>query len=722
MSSATQIKASVRKNKNGEIENVKLIPLPVYDNIEDINSESDNPVIGLLQGRLVKLDPDGTIHEYVTTAATPSPEDQPSTPTVNGGGSNVTPPSQPAATAQFQKGVSVFQTTGLLADFNAPTATDPHQVGNTMVEEESGKLKFTFDLNDGEKVGVNKDLSGNLVRGFNFTINVDVNAEIDYGNTIAQFWLDGYTGDFIQIRLDPDEFLNDSYYHLVIHTADNEYDYSQLSDKCYVRLQKGVDYNLELVVTDKSIDLIDRSPTNNTNYKTMFSFQLKPNFKRLDNEMKYIGGVFLGRFYAKAMSGVMYLSDLEFTREYVYPDVTFNTELEELQEACRGWAERSVRVDGVIFKKDKINLPVYFSNRPSSISEGQSYGMVVAYVLEDQTLFDTIFTANRTKFCRLNSTDPAINTVAPDLMGWAYDPLREQVDDWNFATDADVYTAYMLYLAHDKWGSAGLHNYKAEADKIVAQLKQFNIRTITLNGEANIKVFTTDIFQQTKDPFEYNPSYSAPAMFRLFATETSDPVWDEVADDSYKVNEKVANDTFRGMEGVGLVPNFCALTTNGELRDVRQDESRIGKHGADAFRTHGLIEMDRRFNNSSLASAYLANNPAPFFLNEYNNKNNINAEYMYDGTIPINEDGSLVLYEKTMYNYTAYYSINQLDTAQAALLKTNKLDGLLNLHPAGSFYRDNSFKVGDYEGIYSYFGGWHPIFYKSIDLEIIKSA
>ncbi|WP_027630840.1 glycosyl hydrolase family 8 [Ruminiclostridium cellobioparum] len=171
-----------------------------------------------------------------------------------------------------------------------------------------------------------------------------------------------------------------------------------------------------------------------------------------------------------------------------------------------------------------------------TVSEGLGYGMILAVYFGEQSLFDDLY---RYVKLFLNSNG---------LMSWHIDSSGNIVgtDGIGAATDADEDIAIALVFAHKKWGSNGSIQYESEAKNYIS------------------KIFTKMVEQGTYvlkpgDTFGgsncTNPSYFAPAWYRIFADFTGNAAWNNVADKCYEIVDRAKN------SNTGLVPDWC--TANG---------------------------------------------------------------------------------------------------------------------------------------------------------------
>lgn len=109
------------------------------------------------------------------------------------------------------------------------------------------------------------------------------------------------------------------------------------------------------------------------------------------------------------------------------------------------------------------------ANGNISHSEGQGYGLLLAYLAGQQADFELIWSFTRTDMLIRND----------GLSVWKWDPsVRPHITDSNNASDGDILIAYALALAAQKWNNP---DYRNSAAMIAASLLKKQI--ITHNGE-----------------------------------------------------------------------------------------------------------------------------------------------------------------------------------------------------------------------------------------------
>ncbi|MDB6426386.1 glycosyl hydrolase family 8 [Curtobacterium sp. 20TX0008] len=153
-----------------------------------------------------------------------------------------------------------------------------------------------------------------------------------------------------------------------------------------------------------------------------------------------------------------------------------------------------------------------------TVSEGQAYGLLIAYADDDRATFGQIWSWTK----RHLVTDD-------DLLAWRWTP-EDGVVDGQSASDADLDAARALVLAGDRWGderytAAG----RAMASAILEhETAETDLGTILLPGP-----------WADTEPYRYDASYASPAAFRVLERATGDRRWAELTEGSRAVTAAV---------------------------------------------------------------------------------------------------------------------------------------------------------------------------------------
>ena len=226
-------------------------------------------------------------------------------------------------------------------------------------------------------------------------------------------------------------------------------------------------------------------------------------------------------------------------------------------------------------------------NNNDTVSEGIAYGMEMAVYMVDKATFDGLWAYAKAR------------RDGKGLMNWHYDANGGVVGN-GAATDADEDMAFALVMADKQWGG-----YSADANALIGAILASEV-----DGSNNLR---PDDSGSTQDS---NPSYFAPAYYKVFAAYTGQSRWNQVVDAVYTKLNACANPT------TGLVPDWCSSSNMA---------ARGSRYYYDATRTPFRIAQDACWNNEARAKTYLAKVAA--FFNGIG-PTQIKDGYNLDGTNP----------------------------------------------------------------------------------------
>jgi len=214
------------------------------------------------------------------------------------------------------------------------------------------------------------------------------------------------------------------------------------------------------------------------------------------------------------------------------------------------WKSRHITSSGAGgFKRVQRDSSVGFD----TVSEGLGYGMLLSVYFNEQSLFDDLY-----RYVKLHFNSRG-------LMSWHLDPNGNVASDpgsENCATDADEDIAVSLIFAHKQWGSNGSINYGTEARNLISNMERHCLDGDILKPGDTWGGWST-----------VNPSYFAPAWYKIFAQFTGNSKWYSVADKSYEIIASVNNKN----GGTGLVPDWCqgdGSAASGQGYDYSYDATR----------------------------------------------------------------------------------------------------------------------------------------------------
>lgn len=181
------------------------------------------------------------------------------------------------------------------------------------------------------------------------------------------------------------------------------------------------------------------------------------------------------------------------------------------------------------------------ANRGISHSEGQGYAMVFAVHFNDRARFDQLWRWTRRNLARPRDA----------LAAWRFDPSSSlRVSDMNNATDGDIFIAWGLLLAAERWNEP---EYRAAAVRIAADILrccvvEFRQRVVMLPGAHGF---------QDAQGVVVNLSYYAFPALRALSRAVPDPRWARLE------NDGVALIRDGGFGRWGLPPDWLLLPADG---------------------------------------------------------------------------------------------------------------------------------------------------------------
>jgi endoglucanase len=193
-----------------------------------------------------------------------------------------------------------------------------------------------------------------------------------------------------------------------------------------------------------------------------------------------------------------------------------------------------------------------------TVSEGQSYGMLLAVAVRNKPEFTAIWKWTKTHLMRADGS-----------LAWNWDDGH--VVDSQPASDGDLEAARALVLAGSEFQEQSLT--KAGNALGAALLNNLTVETprgrILLPGE----------WAKAITPYPYDPSYAAPAAFAVLAKSSGDPRWKQLETGSAAVTTELLRNS-------PLPPDWAVVGTDGSANPtVSPSESSEGvRYSFDAAR------------------------------------------------------------------------------------------------------------------------------------------
>ncbi len=299
-----------------------------------------------------------------------------------------------------------------------------------------------------------------------------------------------------------------------------------------------------------------------------------------------------------------------------------------------------------------------------TVSETVSYVLPRAEVMNDKTVFDSVWLWAKNNMQRENITstyNPSKNErvnffphLQDHLFAWRWTPSTGGEKggvlssyDFNPSTDADQDIAAALLMADKRWGSTGRINYLAEALAIMGDI--FEKEVLTIGNEYYLLSGDKQFF--TYDPFDgsrthaINPSYLRPSYYGgMFRNADPHHLWIDLLPTAHWQMKKTAGATMHDEAADpvigrhGIIPDFAAIDEQKSIHDLGFEQ---GDHsqkdyfaGGDAFRIHYWMAVQALSNpNDTVAQEYFSqSNPLyKFFNQELTSRGTIYSAYRIDG-------------------------------------------------------------------------------------------
>jgi endoglucanase len=272
-------------------------------------------------------------------------------------------------------------------------------------------------------------------------------------------------------------------------------------------------------------------------------------------------------------------------------------------------------------------------------SEGQSYTMLRAVWMDDQTAFDQSLKWAKAYLQR------------PDhLFAWRYGPMGDgtygiqtHLGGQNTASDADCDIALALIMASARWNDP---SYLKEAKQIIKSVWEREV--VMIKGKPVLVALDLES-DPRKQEVIVNPSYFSPFEYKVFATIDPDHDWLALSDNSYDILLAVSKDKLGSPASSGLPPDWMSMDkTTGAFGKPAKDQTT--NYGFDAVRTPWRLALDWQWFKDPRAKQVLAT--MHFLGDQWHKHGQLKAIYARDGSV-VGDYESLAMYGTAMGYFLA---------------------------------------------------------------------
>ncbi len=198
-----------------------------------------------------------------------------------------------------------------------------------------------------------------------------------------------------------------------------------------------------------------------------------------------------------------------FPQNYRSPNCTYPSAVhaQDAKAAFATWKSKLITSDGA-GGFERVQRPDNENNATNTtVSEGIGYGMILAVIMDEQTLFDNLWNYSQ---IHLNGNGLMIWLIDSDGNPGVEDTSTNKLAGGS-ATDGDEDMAWALAMAAQKWGGHGslTKDYATLAKDQIGRIWSSEVDHSGLN-----LINAGDSWGTT---FAWNPSYFAPNEYRLFA-------------------------------------------------------------------------------------------------------------------------------------------------------------------------------------------------------------
>lgn len=266
-----------------------------------------------------------------------------------------------------------------------------------------------------------------------------------------------------------------------------------------------------------------------------------------------------------------------------------------LKQSWEAYRQRFIQSDGRVIDLEAGDR---------STSEGQAYAMLRAVMIGDRDAFDRTL-----KWAEENLVRTRAGKKTDSLWSWKWgksDRGAWGILDANFASDGDIDAITALILASRRWQH---RPYLALAQGKLQDLWSLSTITDFRAGTQQRRYLMPGpaaAFQK-QSILQLNPSYFAPAAFRLFAQVDAAHNWLSLIDSSYHVLDSAST-----LSSVGLPNDWVAVDlTTGSLQALTTPNPGTSEYSFDAYRVWWRVATDADWFGEPRARSFLRKHLKP---------------------------------------------------------------------------------------------------------------
>jgi endo-1,4-beta-D-glucanase Y len=261
-------------------------------------------------------------------------------------------------------------------------------------------------------------------------------------------------------------------------------------------------------------------------------------------------------------------------------------------------------------------------SQPGNIttSEGESYTMLRAVWMDDQTTFDKSLAFSQTNMQR---SDHLFSWKYGELPNGSYG-IETNVGGNNTASDGDVQIALALLMAYSRWNEP---KYLQAAEPIISSI--WNEEVVSVNGQP---LLTADNLEKnSKTTVVVDPSYCNPAAFKLFAKIDPTQNWTALTNNTYSFLQEVSKSDLGSSSSDNLPPDWIEVNrTTGQLVP-NATTSLDTNYGYDAIRVPFWLALDYQWFHDTRDKTTLSD--YSYLQTLWNKDQTIDAVYSHSGSV-----------------------------------------------------------------------------------------